>query len=306
MGVIKITRGVQRSAARVVLYGTEGIGKTTLAAEFPGALILDTESGSTHLDCARVACPDWQSLMLAVTELAVDSQGFKTIVIDSADWAEKKLIEFMLKAAGKRSIEDFGFGKGYVMLQEHVTRFLGQCDALVERGLNVVLVAHSKVARTSPPDQTDGFDRYELKLTKQVAPLLKEWCDALLFATYKMRLVEGADGRMKATGGKTRVLYSERSAAWDAKNRYGLPEEMPMEFSQLASVVEAVPYRAAPGPVSIDSTLDAIASAEGAALERLLPRVMQRHTAGELTAEQTNTLTKAISARLETLAEVVA
>ena len=121
-----------------------------------------------------------------------------------------------------------------------------------------------------------------------------------------MRLVEGADGRMKATGGKTRVLYSERSAAWDAKNRYGLPEEMPMEFSQLASVVEAVPYRAAPGPVSIDSTLDAIASAEGAALERLLPRVMQRHTAGELTAEQTNTLTKAISARLETLAEVVA
>lgn len=79
-----------------------------------------------------------------------------------------------------------------------------------------------------------------------------------------------------------------------------------MEFSQLASVVEAAPYRATPGPVSIDSTLDAIASAEGAALERLLPRVMQRHTAGELTAEQTNTLTAAISSRLETLAEVVA
>lgn len=258
MGVIQVVRGRQRSAARVVIYGTEGIGKTSLAAQFPEPLILDTENGSKHLDCSRAHCPDWKALTLAIAELTIDAQGFRTVVVDSADWAEKHLIEWLLKTSGKKSIEDFGFGKGYTMLQEHVVRFLASCDQLVAQGIHVVLVAHSKVQRTSPPDQTDGFDRYELKLTKQVAPLLKEWCDLLLFANYKTRLVEGADGRMKATGGKTRVMYAERSAAYDAKNRYGLPEEMPMAIEHLAVVVQGPvaqprpePERAAPPPATL-------------------------------------------------------
>jgi hypothetical protein len=95
------------------------------------------------------------------------------------------------------------------------------------------------VKRTSPPDQTDGFDRYELKLTKQSAPLLREWCDLLLFCNYKTKLVEGSDGRLKATGGKDRVMHAEHSAAWDAKNRFGLPAEMPMEIGQLAGIFGA-------------------------------------------------------------------
>ena len=235
MGVIKITRGPIHAAKRWVLYGVEGIGKTTLAAECPGALVLDTEDGSRHLDVARVAIADWQSLTLAVKELAVDGQGFQTVIIDSADWAEKLLIEWMLQQSGKRSIEDYGYGKGFTLLGEHWGRFLDSCDRLIDRGINVVFVAHSAVKRVSPPDQTDGFDRYELKLTKQVSPLLREWCDLLTFATYKTKLVEGGDGRLKATG-KQRVLYAERGPAWDAKNRFGLPEEMPLDWASIASV----------------------------------------------------------------------
>lgn len=237
MSSLKIVRGPQRSAARVVIYGTEGIGKSTLAVAFPRPLVLDTEEGTKHLDCARVSCDEWRTLTLAVAELAVDAQGFQTVVIDSADWAEKLLIESMLRASGKKSIEDYGFGKGYTMLQEHVSRFLSSCDKLVAAGLNVVFVAHSKVVRTSPPDMSDGFDRYELKLTKQVSPLIKEWCDLLLFCNYKIKLVEGTDGRTKATGGRERVMFSQRTAAWDAKNRYHLPNEMPMAIEQLALVL---------------------------------------------------------------------
>lgn len=237
MSSLKIVRGPQRSAARVVIYGTEAIGKSTLAIAFPKPLVLDTEDGTKHLDCARVSCDEWRTLTLAVAELAVDAQGFQTVVIDSADWAERLLIESMLKGSGKKSIEDYGFGKGYVHLQEHVSRFLSSCDKLVAAGLNVVFVAHSKVVRTSPPDMSDGFDRYELKLTKQVSPLIKEWCDVLLFCNYKMKLVEGTDGRTKAVGGRERVMFSQRTAAWDAKNRYHLPDEMPMAIEQLAPVL---------------------------------------------------------------------
>jgi len=104
--------------------------------------------------------------------------------------------------------------------------------------------------RTSPPDETDGYDRYELKLTKQVAPLLKEWADLILFCNYKINLVEGSDKKVKAQGGKERVMYSERRAAWDAKNRFGLPEEMPMKADQILHLFSGAQARSpAPAPV---------------------------------------------------------
>lgn len=295
MSVLKITRGRQKTASRNIIYGVEGIGKTTLAAQFPNPLFLDTEEGTKHLDCARVSIPTWNDLTLAMKDLAIHGQGFETVVIDSADWAEKLLVEDLLKnSGGKKSIEDFGFGKGYVMLQEHMTRFLASCDVLISKGMHVVFVAHSKVQRTSPPDQTDGYDRYELKLTKQVAPLLKEWCDVLLFCHFKTRLVDGADGRKKATGGKTRVMYAERSAAWDAKNRYGLPEEMPMSIDQLGVIFQG------PGPAAPAKTLwkDRVAAADTIeALELLLADADSAHDAGQLNDTQLAKLTDSISAR---------
>lgn len=235
---LKIIRGVQASPARVTLYGTEGIGKSTLASQFPKALVLDTEDGTCRLDVARVQCPDWVTLESAILELGRDPQGFATVVIDSADWMERAIIESILRKGNKRSIEDYGYGKGYTILSEHVARVLASADGLIAAGLNVVFVAHSKVQRTSPPDETDGYDRYELKLTKQVAPLLREWSDALLFCNYRTKLVEGSDGRMKAQGGKERVMYAERAAAWDAKNRFGLPPEMPMTIESLSPLFQ--------------------------------------------------------------------
>ena len=323
-GVLQITRGRRQAAVRGTIYGDEGIGKSTLATQFPAPLVLDTEDGTHHLDVARVSVHDWKTLTLAVTELAVNPQGFQTIVIDSADWAEKLLIEWLLKTSGKKSIEDFGFGKGYTMVAEHWTRFLASCDVLVSHGINVVWVAHSCVKRVSPPDQTDGYDRYELKLTKQVSPLLREWCDLLLFCSYKMKLVEGGDGRLKAQGGKERVMHAEHSAAWSAKNRFGLPAEMPMDIGQLESIF-AGPAPAAVGgaqrPAKTEARKAEVQSPASGS-EESLQDLIQRHIAdaksvrtlgkigdridallseGQLTDDQADVLTKAVEARHEEL-----
>jgi hypothetical protein len=233
---LQIIKGKQNGAVRAIISGTEGIGKSTLAAQIPGALIIDTEDGTRQIDCARVLALDWRAIEHATKELVADSQGFSAVVYDSVDWLERSLIDFMLKQSGKKSIEDFGYGKGYTMLQEHVSRFLSLADQLVAKGIHVVFVAHTKTVRVSPPDQTDGYDRYELKLTKQVAPLIKEWSDLYLFANYKIQIVEGSDGRLKAQGGTERVIHANRCAAWDAKNRFELPDEMPMSFSEIAHV----------------------------------------------------------------------
>jgi len=247
---MQILKGKLQAPVRGIIYGTEGIGKTSLAAELPDALILDTEDGSKQIDCARALCLDWRSIEHAIKDLIKDDHGFKTIVIDSADWMEKALIDHMLRLSGKASIEDFGYGKGYTMLAEHVVKFLALVDQLIAKGLHVVFVAHAKVQRVSPPDETDGYDRYELKLTKQVGPLLKEWADMILFCNYKIHLVEGTDKKIKAQGGKERVMYSERSAAWDAKNRFGLPEEMPMKIGEIMHLFTGAQARSpAPAPI---------------------------------------------------------
>jgi len=296
---LKIVRGKQATASRVVVYGTEGIGKSTLAGQFPAPLVLDTEEGTHHLDVARVSCHDWVTLEGAMLELGRDRQGFETVVVDSADWAERHLVDHLLRKSGKRSIEEFGFGKGYTMLAEHFAKLLAAADGLVRNGLHVVFVAHSQVKRTSPPDQEEGYDRYELKLTKQTAPLLREWADALLFCNYKLKVVEGADGRMKARGGKERIIYAERSAAWDAKNRYGLAAELPMTIESLAPLFASTPAPAAPKPKAKPKTLrERIAKADSVqALGDIGDLIAEQESAGKLTGEQVATLMGLINSR---------
>jgi len=233
---LKIERGKRWTPSRVVIDGTEGIGKSTLAAQFPAPVILDTEEGTHHLDVARVSIGSWEELRGAVAEIGGRKGEFSTVVIDSADWAERLLIDNILEEHRKKSIEDFGFGKGFTHVAEGFGRLLAQCDGLIGMGMHVVFVAHVKVVRTSPPDMTDGYDRWELKMSKQVAPLLKEWCDALLFCNYETRTTTGTDGRVKAIGGKKRVIHTERSAAFDAKNRYGLEPIVPMTIDSLAPI----------------------------------------------------------------------
>lgn len=236
---LNIQRGKRHSPVRALLYGTEGIGKSTLAAAFPAPVILDTEEGTHHLDIARIPIKSWDQLRSDVAEIGGKPSEFRTVVIDTADRAERLLIEHLLKENKWASIESAGYGKGFTVLAETFGRFLNQCDALIGVGLNVVFVAHSKTQKTSPPDMPDGYDRYELKMEKKTAPLLKEWCDLLAFCHYKTTTVEGSDNRKKAIGGKRRVMHLERCAHWDAKNRYGLDAELPMTIESLAPIFAA-------------------------------------------------------------------
>jgi hypothetical protein len=299
---LKIERGVRRTPVRCVVYGTEGIGKSTLAAAFPAPVILDTEEGTHHLDVARVAIGSWDELRAAVAEIGTSRGEFRTVVIDSADWAERLAIDAICKTERKKSIEDFGFGKGYVHVAEWYGKFLASCDGLVGMGFNVVFVAHSTVKRTSPPDLTDGFDRWELKLSKQVSPLLKEWCDALLFVNYETRTVEGTDGRTKALGGRKRVIHTERSAAFDAKNRYGLDPVLPMDIEALAPIFAE--------PAKRPGWRDRVAAAATVEeLGRIGDEADQAVSEGRLTPEQRGQLDTLIDARqtaIEAGAEVQA
>ena len=249
---LNILTGRIARAQKAVIFGPEGIGKSTLAAQFPSPVFLDTEGGTHHLDVARLPAPKtWADVVAAVAALATEAHDFKTLVIDTADWLEKLIVDHVCKAANKASIEDFGYGKGYVVLAEEFAKYLASLDPLLRRGMHVLFLAHTRIVKFEQPDAAGAYDRYELKLSKQVGPLVKEWCDLLLFGNYFTKVAENDSGRKRGVGGRERKLYTTHSAAWDAKNRHGLEEMLNFEFSAIASAFSAsTSPTAGPSPAS--------------------------------------------------------
>ncbi|MCI9141110.1 MAG: ATP-binding protein [Lachnospiraceae bacterium] len=245
---MEIIRGKRPGAKKVVCYGPEGIGKSTFAAQFPEPLFIDTEGSTKDMDVARTPDPiSWAMLLEQAEYVRTHPEICRTLVVDTIDWAEQMCVEHICAKHQKRGIEDFGYGTGYVYTKEEFGRFLNKLTEVVNAGINVVLTAHAQMRKFEQPDEMGSYDRWELKLgkktTSQTAPLVKEWGDLLLFANYKTMVInvdgQGAQkGKNKAQGGK-RVMYTSHHPCWDAKNRYGLPEEMPFDYAGIAGIIEA-------------------------------------------------------------------
>jgi hypothetical protein len=231
-----LRRGRVTRPQKSAIYGPEGVGKTTLAAQAPNPVFLDTEGGTDHLDVARLTADKWEDIIAIIHQLATEPHEFRTLVIDTIDWLEKRLAEFVCRRASKESIEDFGYGKGHVIVAEEMAKFLASLDGLLKRGMHIILLAHSTVKKFEMPDAAGSYDRFELKLSKQVAPLIKEWADLVLFCNYVTRVAENDQGKRRGVGGRERVLHTSHTAAWDAKNRHGLEEKLPFTYEAIAKV----------------------------------------------------------------------
>lgn len=238
---MKITKGKRARAQKVVIYGTEGIGKSSLASQFPEPLFIDTEGSTDNMDVARLDKPtSWIMLNNQIAFIKANPTVCKTLVIDTIDWAESLCVDNLCAMHGKKGIEDFGYGNGYVYAKEEMGRFLNKLQDLIEIGINVVLTAHAQIRKFELPDEMGSYDKYELKLGKktssQTAPLVKEWADLLLFCNYKTYLVSQEKSTKKKAQGNQRVMYTEHNPAWDAKNRHGLPSELPLDYNSIAHI----------------------------------------------------------------------
>ena len=239
---MQISTGKKPRAQKVVLYGPEGIGKTSLAARFPDPLFIDTEGGTACYDVKRAepAPTSWAMLMAYVDEAARGTAPCSTLVIDTADWAERLCIAKVLADKGWKGIEDAPYGRGYKYVVEEFGRLLDRLSDAAEHGVNVVVTAHARVKRCDQPDEFGTYDRWQLKLqdtpNASNASMLKEWADMLLFLNYQTEVVKDENGKAKGTGGK-RTIYTTHAPAWDAKNRHGLPEKLPLDFAGIAHCI---------------------------------------------------------------------
>lgn len=237
----QVTKGRIESPPCVLLYGPDGVGKSSFGAGAPGAIFYGPEKGSDHLDVSRFpTAKKFSDIFTAIDALKNEQHGYKTLVIDSLDWLEPLLFRDICEDYKVKTIEhaNGGYGKGYVEAQ---VRWLKLKDAIedlrLSKQINIVLIGHSDIVNFADPSNQTNYQRYELKLHKRASALWREYVDAVLFANFEV-FVKEADDKVKVFGDGARVIHTERRPGWDAKNRYGLPLKMDLSWDTLVEEIK--------------------------------------------------------------------
>lgn len=251
MGLLsQVKKGKAQAPPRIVVYGTEGIGKSSLAAAAPNPVFLDTENGLGEIDAAKFpVATAWEDIQGQLKALATEDHDYGTVVVDSIDWLERLVWDRACKDSGAEYVEkiDGGYGKGYTYVLRYWREFLSSLDLLrAHRGMCCILVAHSKAEKVEDPENPT-YSQYAPRLQKWACGLVVEWADAVLFATRKLRTSSEDTGfNRKRTiaaalgkDGGERILRTVGGPACIAKNRYGIPGDIPLSWDALVAAIAA-------------------------------------------------------------------
>ena len=243
MGMLdQITHGVEKAPALITIYGPDGVGKSTFGAGAPSPIFLGPEDGSKNLNVHRFkAVRKMEDITQAIFELRSKPHKFQTLVIDSLDWIEPLIWDAVCEMDNPKatSIDTAlgGYGKGYTAANKLWKSMLDSLKGLRdEKGMNIIMIAHSHVKAFNDPSQVAPYDRYMLKLNDKAAALCREFSECVFFATFEVFTEkEKGSKKAKAYGEAKRVLYTERRPSFDAKNRLGLPFEMELSWDAYAN-----------------------------------------------------------------------
>jgi len=274
---LAIKTGTAPTALRLLIYGTPGIGKTTWAAGIPGALFLTCEDGGGDLDYARIDAHSWRALMEALAEIDRDGmpEGFRVLVLDTVNGFSERCADFICERARCDSLEEVGggFGKGYTALQEEQCRARDLLDKIrTKQGVHIVLIGHAHVKTFNDPTGP-AYDRYMLRMNEKVSSVWTAWADVVAFATMDVTVkggkrgkeIEDPMGKGKATGGE-RTMFLSSAPAYEAKNRYSLPDELPLSWGAFAKAIKWQERESAVAPVKVtESDVAEVFAARGEA-----------------------------------------
>lgn len=237
-----IKKGQTKRPPRIVIVGVEGVGKSTAGRNCPNPIFLCAEDGLVGKDFEEVrnfSPNSWQEVLDFIDFLINGEHDYKTLVVDTLDWLEPIMIEHICFRDNQKDMASYGYGNGYIALADEFRIFLALLEKLwKDRNMIILINAHAQIKNFSNP-LGDNYDRYEMKVSKKVSALAKEWSDVVLFAQYKTHAFkENQKAKAKGVGGQQRVVKTQYSAAWDAKNRYGMPDELALDMEEILIAID--------------------------------------------------------------------
>lgn len=235
-----IKRNESIAAPRVMVYGVEGIGKTTFAAGAPKPIFILTEDGLGSMDIAHFPLAhSVDDVMDAIATLYNEEHDYQTVVIDSLDWLEA-IIQKEIET--KHDAKDLAYGKGAIIAAQQWRDVLDGLNALRnDKGMAIIMLAHTTIKRFDSPE-VEPYDRYQPKLQERSNSVVREWADAVLFANYKT-IVKKDDVGFNKTSNRgistgERLLFTSERPAYMAKNRYGLPDSIPLNWADFSNSIK--------------------------------------------------------------------
>ena len=237
-----IQRGPRSQPLRLLVFGPHGVGKTTFACNAPAPIVIQTEDGLGMLETpAFPLATDTANVFEALETLYNQEHEFRTVVLDSTDWLDNLIIK---DVRANHSAQELAYGKDTLLIAEQWRLILDWFNALRTKGMAIILIGHAEIKRFDPPDG-DSFERYQPKLTARASALVQEWADAVLFASFKTFVKSEAVTQQKtvkkAISGGERLLHTGEKPAYLAKNRYSLPETLPLSWEAFAKALP-VPF----------------------------------------------------------------
>lgn len=284
MTLASVTKGIVPAPYRLVIMGVDGVGKSTFAADAPSPIFLGAEDGTGHLDVARFPAPEcWQDVLDSIRTLTTETHDYKTLAVDSLDWVEPHIWQHVCDAAGVSTIEEVGggFGKGYAAALDLWRVFLASLEHLqAAKKMHVLLIAHTLIKPFRNPEGPD-YERYILKLHQGAAGLCREWAKGVYFAKYEtFAEKDKRTKRIKGISTGARLLFTQYTAAYDAKDRYGVPESLPLSWAEF----DAAARSASPAdPKALASEIARKAKLLGGEIEMFATSYLTKH-AGDATA----------------------